>query len=99
MKPWEILKAVDEGKTVQWKYPYMTYWLDWDDMSLGRGEDEPFYLNGWKDYEWRIKPEPRVFKIWVKEGCRPVLALEDFLNKIVWEREGWQLIEATENVS
>lgn len=53
MKFWEVLKAIDEGKTVQRKLNdgWATY-KNLDGWMISPNNDR---------HEWRIKPEPRVF--------------------------------------
>lgn len=51
MKPWEVLKAVDEGKTVQYLAPHQT----WVIPSLDKWD-----IGSLPEVEWRIKPEPMI---------------------------------------
>lgn len=55
MKPWEVLKAVDEGKTVQ----FQEVSGGWTTCTSPR----TWSFGSMEKYNWRIKPEPRVIYV------------------------------------
>lgn len=63
MKFWEALKAIDEGKTVEFKEPLLGVWGTWIGTS---SSTELRTLRTLMSWEWRIKPEPKVLYV----ACR-----------------------------
>lgn len=57
MKFWEVLKAAEEGKTLQFNKEGKG-WKDWDQSYIKNWSQSSFEK---ADYEVRIKPEPVVF--------------------------------------
>jgi hypothetical protein len=85
MKPWEVLKAVDEGKTVQVE----SYDGHWDDRDPSIGEDLA-------TYNWRIKREPREFKVWIEDG--KIYQVKSSDDNKVWINNGWKQIAVVEKL-
>jgi hypothetical protein len=98
MKPWEVLKALDEGKVVQFESPIGKRWVT----------APPEFISSklWSIYDiaerkWRIKPEPLRLSILLhKDGTilnsTKVISSQHPLEK--WEALGWKLIEVVEDV-
>lgn len=60
VKHFEVVKAFAEGKTVQYRSQLTG---DWRDSSGAPTFDS--------SYEWRVKPEPKVIRLWLRpDGSR-----------------------------
>lgn len=50
----------------------------------------------WEEFNYRVKPEPRVFRVWIRENS--IYAYHESHAIKSWQSSGWKLIEVVEKL-
>lgn len=85
LKALEVMRAYATGAEIETVLRGRTEWVPntaprWD----------------WCNYDYRVKPEPRTFRVWIRENS--IYAYHESHVIKSWQSSGWKLLEVVEKL-
>lgn len=86
----EVMQAYIDGKPIE-----RQRMLPSEPWCAINKNSEPSW--DWEKFNYRVKPEPRTFKVWISETS--IYAYHESHVIKSWQSSGWKLIEVVEKLS
>lgn len=86
----EVMQAYLDGKPIEHKYNELPS-VSWHAVNKNPGPSWD-----WGMFNYRVKPEPRTFKVWVRgTATYPYWDTHEIED---WQSNGWELVEVVEKL-